>query len=116
MKTLREIVDDCMDGIQPDPVDGYYAILALHYLLTKEHAAHGIMAQRADIGRPMSSVDARKSINSAQTRLKIAATSHPQVVLGAQNDPQTPEFQEKRRKSKEDAEAKKRVATFNRRA
>lgn len=116
MKTLREIVDDCMDGIQPEPVDGYYAILALHYLLTKEHAAHGIMAQRSDIGRPMSSVDARKSINSSQTRLKIARDSHPQIILGQQNDPQTPEFQEKRRKQREDAEQKKKVAVINRRA
>lgn len=116
MKTLHQIIDDCMDGIKPEPADGYYAILALNYLLCREHEAHGLMAQRSSAGQPMSSVQARQQIRASITRIKIAGSSEPHVVLGQQNDPQTPEFQEKRRRAKADLEQKKKVAFLNRRA
>jgi hypothetical protein len=107
MKTLHTIINDCMDGFQPEPLDAYYAILALNWLLCREHEAHGQMAKATSQGKPMSSVQARQQIRASITRIKIAGSSEPKIVLGENNDPQTPEFQEKRRKAKADAEARK---------
>lgn len=115
MKTLHEIISTCMDGQQPDPVDAYYAILALNYLLCREHEAHGQMAKQSSEGKPMSGVQARKQIQASITRIKVAGQAEPKAVLGSQNDPQTPEFQEKRRKALAEAQAKRREAQLNNR-
>jgi hypothetical protein len=113
MKTLHTIINDCMDGFQPEPLDAYYAILALNWLLCREHEAHGQMAKATSEGKPMSSVQARQQIRASITRIKIAGSSEPKIVLGENNDPQTPEFQEKRRKAKADEALRKRVAQLS---
>jgi hypothetical protein len=101
--SLSQIITSCLDGVKPSEQDAYYAILCLHYLLTKEHEQLSLVCQSCSIGRPPSTVRAREIINKSDNSLKAAGIANPQVLLGPKNDPQTPEFQEKRRAMKAEA-------------
>jgi hypothetical protein len=98
MKTLHEIIDTVRDGERPDYEDLRYAICALDALITFDRMAFMKLAKAESAGKkPFMTTSAQWQWEEHFGRHKRAGAKPPKEYVGWNNDPDNPEFLERRK-------------------
>jgi len=99
-KTLGEIIDAVRDGERPDYEDLRYAVCAMDALMTFDRMALSSLHQaEAEGQRRILTRSAIWQSEENYNRVKRALEKPPKEYVGWSNDPDNPEFLERRRKS-----------------
>lgn len=102
MKTLGEIVEAVRDGERPDYDDLRYAICAMEALAVFNRQAFMKLAETERDGKkPVLTRSAVWQWEEHFRREKIASDTPPKKYVGWNNDPDNPEFLERRKKSQQ---------------
>lgn len=100
-KTLSEIIESVRDGGRPDYEDLRYAICAMEALATFDRNALMRLADAEREGsRPFLVRSAVWQLNEYFGRTKRAGAKPPKEWIGWSNDPDNPEFLERRAAAK----------------
>ncbi len=101
MKTLNEIVDAVRDGERPDYEDLRYAICAMSALSSFDRMAFMKLAETEREGKkPFLTGSAQWQWEEHFNRQKRAGEKPPKEYVGWSNDPDNPEFLNRRNVSK----------------
>lgn len=99
-KTLSEIVNAVRDGERPDYEDLRYAICALDALATFNRTAAMRLAEAEREGRkPFLTTSAAWQWEEHHRREQTALGKPPKEYIGWNNDPDNPEFLERRKQA-----------------
>ncbi len=98
MKTLGEIIDAVRNGERPDYEELRYAICALEALATFDRQALMKLAETEREGKnPILTRSAVFQFEESFNRTKRARGADPKSYVGWNNDPENPEFLQRRK-------------------
>jgi hypothetical protein len=98
MRTLFEIVEATKAGERPDYEELRYAVCALDALTTFDGMTIMRLAEAEEKGQKAILTRSAKFQNEERfRRLKVALSKSPKEWVGWNNDPDNPEYQERRR-------------------
>jgi len=100
MRTLGEIIEAAKSGEKPDYDELRYAVCAMDALMTFDRQAIWKLAQAEQEGKkPVLVYSGLWQRDENFGRIKRAMATTPREYVGANNDPDSPAVQERRRKS-----------------
>lgn len=101
MKKLRDIINECMDGYEPEYDDLRYAVCAMQALMTFDRMAlMNLVKAEKENKKPILSYSAEFQWKERFDRIKTAYGKSPKEWLGENNDPNNLAVQERRNISK----------------
>ncbi|MDD2885303.1 MAG: hypothetical protein PHT48_09695 [Dechloromonas sp.] len=99
MKNLGDIIEMVRNGEKPDYEELRYAICAMDALMTFDRMALMKLAEAENDGKqPFLTYSAKYQYEENFNRVKRALEKSPKEFVGWNNDPENPEFLERRRK------------------
>jgi hypothetical protein len=101
MNTLGDIIDSVRDGEKPEYEDLRYAICAMDALMTFDRMALMKLSEAESEGKkPVLVYSAKYQFKENFDRVKLALEKPPKEYIGWNNDPDNPEFLNRRNKAK----------------